>query len=144
MNNKKGFTLIELLIVIAIIGIVSTVVLTAVSKSQAKGYDAKIMQQLNNFRTSAQVYFTNHTGYGPETNSCSEGIFNSFDAQDGSPGSTIDPAILPEFSNVYCGSTDRQYAVKATFYDDGTYWCVDSTGASRKLNGTPTSGLFCP
>ncbi len=144
MNNKKGFTLIELLIVIAIIGIISTVVLTSLSESQARGYNAKIMQQLNGFRTGAQVYFTNHTGYGPETNSCSEGMFNTVDPQDGSPGSYIAAGALPDFSDVYCGANDRQYAVKATLYSGTEYWCVDYTGASRKITGTPTSGVVCP
>ncbi len=42
--NKKGFTLIELLIVIAIIGILATVILSNTSKSQTKAHDAAILQ----------------------------------------------------------------------------------------------------
>lgn len=140
----RGFTLIELLVVIAIIGIISTVVLTSLSQSQAKSYDSKIVQQLISFRTAAQIYFANNTGYGPATNSCDVGMFNDVDPNDGSPGLTIAAGVLPDFSDVYCGSSDRQYAVKATLYDGVSYWCVDNTGTSRKIVGTPTSGLFCP
>jgi type IV pilus assembly protein PilA len=144
MNNKKGFTLIELLVVIAIIGVLSTVILTSLSQSQAKAYDAKIKQQLNGFRTGAQMYFTNHTGYGPATNSCSQGMFNDVDVQDGSPGVSIAAGNLPDFSQVTCDSTDTAYAVKATLYSRTDYWCVDNTGATRSVSGTPTSGTICP
>lgn len=144
MNNKKGFTLIELLIVIAIIGLISTVVLTSLSQSQARSYDTKIVQQLTNFRTAAQIYFTNNTSYGPTTSLCSEGIFNDVDPQNGAPGTTIAAGVLPDFSDVYCGASDRQYSVKATLYDGSSYWCVDHSGASRKIIGTPTSGVVCP
>lgn len=147
MKNKKdnvGFTLIELLIVIAIIGLISTVVLTSLSQSQARSYDTKIVQQLTNFRTAAQIYFTNNTGYGPTTSDCSSGMFNDMDVQDGAPGSTIAAGVLPDFSDVYCGANDRQYALKATLYDGTSYWCVDYAGASRKIVGTPTSGIVCP
>jgi len=142
--KNKGFTLIELLVVIAIIGIISTVVLTSLSQSQAKSYDSKIVQQLVSFRTAAQIYFTANSGYGGVISTCDAGMFNDLDAQDGSPGATIDPAILPDFVDVYCGSNDRQYAVKATLYDGTSYWCVDNTGASRKIVGIPASGVFCP
>ncbi len=142
--KNKGFTLIELLVVIAIIGIISTVVLTSLSQSQAKSYDSKIVQQLVSFRTAAQIYFTANSGYGPATSNCNEYMFNNFDSENGNPGATIDPAILPDFVDVYCGSNDRQYAVKATLYDGTSYWCVDNTGASRKIVGIPASGVFCP
>ncbi len=144
MNNKKGFTLIELLIVIAIIGLISTVVLTSLSQSQARSYDTKIVQQLTNFRTAAQIYFTNNTSYGPTSSDCASGMFNNVNAQDGAPGSAIAAGVLPDFSDVYCGANDRQYSVKATLYDGASYWCVDYTGASRKVAGTPTSGIVCP
>lgn len=135
--NRKGFTLIELLVVIAIIGIISTIVLTSVSQSQAKGYDSKIVQQLNQFRTAAQIYYLNNSSYSPDaptTDNCNEGIFNNFDTQNGAPGATIAAGVLPEFSDPICSATPKAYAVKAPMYKEGDYWCVDSTGASLKTN----------
>lgn len=144
MNNHKGFTLIELLVVIAIIGILSTVILTSLTQSQARGYDTKIAQQLNGFRNGAQMYFTNNGGSYGDANSCSEGMFNSVNPQDGSPGVYISAGNLPEWSNVYCNSNMRQYAVKATLYSGEEYWCVDHTGASRRVSGSPTNATVCP
>jgi len=149
MKNKKanffkGFTLIELLVVIAIIGILATVILNSLTQSQAKAYNSKIAQQLNSFRTAAQMYFINHAGYGPATSACNDGMFNDVDTQDGSPGLYIATGNLPDFSQVTCNSTIKDYALKATLYSGTDYWCVDSTGASRSLSGTPNNGTICP
>lgn len=143
MNNRKGFTLIELLVVIAIIGILSTIVLTSLSQSQAKGYDSKIIQQLNGFRTAAQIYFGSNGGYG-DANSCGDGMFNDVDPQNGSPAVYIAAGNLPDFTEITCTSVARQYSVKATLYSGTEYWCVDHTGASRKVTGTPSAGTICP
>jgi prepilin-type N-terminal cleavage/methylation domain-containing protein len=143
MNNKNGFTLIELLVVIAIIGILSTVILTSLSQSQAKAYDSKIKQQLNGFRTAAQMYFTNHGGYDPATNDCSQGMFNDVDTQNGSPGLYIASGNLPASTQVFCGSSLKAYALKATLYSGSGYWCVDNTGFSGMFSGTPSSGTIC-
>ena len=147
MNNQKGFTLIELLIVIAIIGVLSTIILTGLSQSQARAYDSKITQQLSGFRTAAQIYSINHSGsFSPDTADCNEptSIFKNVNAEDGSPGLYIDPGNLPDFTRVFCGASSREYAVKATLYSGTDYWCVDNTGASRMVSGTPVSGTFCP
>jgi prepilin-type N-terminal cleavage/methylation domain-containing protein len=145
----SGFTLIELLVVIAIIGILSTIVLTSLTNTQARSYDSKIGQQLNSFRTSAQMYFTNHSGYGPEViNDCggvtNTSLFNNFTSEDGSPGLYITSGNLPDFSHVTCNSTITGYSLKATLYSGADYWCVDSTGASRSIHGTPDNNITCP
>jgi prepilin-type N-terminal cleavage/methylation domain-containing protein len=150
MNKfKKGFTLIELLIVITIIGVLSTVILTSVSNSRARAYDSKIKQQLTSFRTAAEMYFNNqipnsYNTTGSTINICSAGMFNDVSPTNGSPGSYIDPANLPSFTQVYCDATDSAYAVKATLYSGTDYWCVDNKGSSRSIHGTPADDTLCP
>jgi prepilin-type N-terminal cleavage/methylation domain-containing protein len=147
-NFLKGFTLIELLVVIAIIGVLATIVLTSLTKTQGRSYDTKIKEQLNGFRTSAQMYFTNHSGYGPATSVCDgqtdTTIFNNLQATDGTPGLYLATGNMPDFSQVSCDASLTEYAVKATLYSGTEYWCVDSTGASRQITGTPASGTVCP
>ena len=143
---QAGFTLIELLIVICIIGILSTIILTSLSNSRARAYDSKIKQQLSSFRAAAEMYFLNQlpNNYGPASAICSLGIFNDFNDANGAPGLYIAPGNLPDFSTVVCGSTDFEYAVKATLYSGTEYWCVDSRGSSRLVSeDIGLSATFC-
>lgn len=139
--------MIELLIVITIIGVLSTIILSSVSNSRARAYDSKVKQQLSGFRTAAEMYFTNQGRYnetvGVPISDCGAGMFNNVDAINGTPGLYIAEGNLPDFANPVCGSTDSDFAVKATLYSGNEYWCVDNRGASRAIQGTPTSGTFC-
>lgn len=134
---------------ITIIGILSTIILTSISNSRARAYDSKVKQQLNSFRTAAEIYLSNHDGYGPTTGICGGAmnttIFNNFEPTSGSPGLYIDPANLPSSTQVVCGATDSAYAVKATLYSGADYWCIDNRGASRMIHDDiGTSATFCP
>lgn len=145
--GEAGFSLVELLIVITIIGVLSTIVLSNISNSRARAYDSKVKQQLSNFRTGAEIYFTNQepTTYGPTSVSCSNGIFNDVSPENGSPGLYIAAGNLPDLTQVVCGSTGSAYAVKATLYSGTDYWCVDNRGASRMITGPiGASVTFCP
>ncbi len=75
MTNKsfaRAFTLIELLVVIAIIGILSAVVLAALSQSRLKGQDAAVESNLKTIETQADAFYNGAGGstYGPDANGC--------------------------------------------------------------------------
>jgi prepilin-type N-terminal cleavage/methylation domain-containing protein len=55
--QKKAFTLIEILIVIAIIGILASVVLVASSDARAKARDAQRKSDLNQILKAYQLYY---------------------------------------------------------------------------------------
>jgi prepilin-type N-terminal cleavage/methylation domain-containing protein len=143
MSNKNGFSLVELLMVIAIIGILSTIVLNSISKSRARAYDSKIQQQLSSFRTAAEIYFSNQDNYGPATSVCSNGIFNDLTQANGSPGKFIDPGNLPPSAQRVCQSTDSTYAVKVSLYSGTEYWCIDNRGISKPTTDNSLS-TYCP
>src|SRR5689334_4458149 len=92
-NFQRGFTLIELLMVIAIIGIITSIVLSSLNSSRDKAYESQIKQQLVSFRSAAEIYFYAQTppSYGT-TSDCSTGVFGSTNTNEGRPGLIIDLA----------------------------------------------------
>lgn len=55
--NRKGFTLIEMLVVVAVIGILSSVLLTALGPARNKAKDARIIQEMNQVRAYAETLY---------------------------------------------------------------------------------------
>ncbi len=143
-KSTKGFSLVELLIVITIIGLLSTIVLNSLSTSREKAYDSKIKQQLNSFRTAAEIYYSNQepTSYGTAAG-CNSGLFNDVGAENGTPAIYL--STLPNNAQVTCQSNGPAYAVKALLYSGENHWCVDSRGSSRMIEGTISGpSTFCP
>lgn len=54
---NKGFTLIEMLVVVGIIGVLSSVLLTALGPARDKAKDARIIQQMNQVRALAETMY---------------------------------------------------------------------------------------
>lgn len=51
MNRTKGFTLIELLVVVGIIGLMSSLVLAAMTLARSKAQDAAVQREMTELRT---------------------------------------------------------------------------------------------
>ncbi len=58
-QNARGFTLIEMLVVIAIIGVLSSVILTALVPARNKAKDARIVEEVNQARAIAETVNNN-------------------------------------------------------------------------------------
>lgn len=64
LGSRKGFTLIEMLIVIAIIGILASIVLVGLGPVQRRGRDARRQSDLRSTQSALELYF-NKCGYYP-------------------------------------------------------------------------------
>ncbi len=63
--NKKGFTLIELLIVVAIIGLLSTLAVVSLGSARVKARDSKRLADLKQLQTALELYYTDQNAYPP-------------------------------------------------------------------------------
>jgi prepilin-type N-terminal cleavage/methylation domain-containing protein len=62
-SKKKGFSLVELLIVIAIIGIITTVVLANVARAKANSRDGKRITDISQLQLALALYLDKNEQY---------------------------------------------------------------------------------
>lgn len=71
---EKAFTLIEILLVVAIIGLLASVVLASLSQSKVKANTAKRLENAKQLENALEVYYVNNNRYpstcSPAANTC--------------------------------------------------------------------------
>lgn|SRR5574343_187596 len=136
MNKKTGFTLIELLVVIAIIGILSAVVMAALSSTRSQGTNKKVISQLVSMRSQAGLYSGTGTAFAIGT--CATTANTLFDSNNNGLGKLL--TALPTLTGTRCVSqaglpfNGTTWAVAAPI--TGGAWCIDSAGVSRSKKST--------
>ena len=143
--------MIELLVVVAIIGILASVVLASLNTARAKGADAAIKANLDNMRAQAEIVYdaTSPNGYGTATQaggtcpaSVAAATASSLFANP-TINNAVNAAITASGGTSYCSSTASAWAASVQLKADNTkYWCVDSTGASRQ-EGAQLAATVC-
>jgi prepilin-type N-terminal cleavage/methylation domain-containing protein len=124
-KKREGFTLIELLVVIAIIGILASIVLVSLSGARNRAKDARIMADMGQIRSAAEIFYGNNGNYtGLCTATDTLTLLNDVYSQGGSTSS--------------CWSSASAYCAKSIL-NSGQYWCVDSTLRSKQYGSNPAT-----
>ncbi|KKP87376.1 MAG: Pilin domain-containing protein [Parcubacteria group bacterium GW2011_GWC1_35_8] len=148
MKNKKGFSLIELLIVVAIIGVLSSVVLASVNDARTKAMDAVVKGSLKSIQSQAQMYYEDHSSI--YAGLCSDpavlAIFNKAIANAGvGVGYPVWGGPHPGICNDTFQFGYKGYVVYVSLKSlpqsyPSSYWCVDSTGYVGIMTNTSGGG----
>ena len=124
-KNEKGFTLIELLVVIAIIGILAAIVLVSLAGARDRAKDARIIANMAQVRSAAEIYQTVEGNYG---GICADDEVLRLSADVNVQGGTFSCQ----------NSTTSYYAM--TPLNSGEWWCVDSGLRSAQHSIEPGVG----
>lgn len=122
---KKGFTLIELLVVITIIGVVSSIILTNVSKARAKARDTRRISDIHQLKIALELYYSANNAYPPENGNGRLDALNVL----------VSNGYIPELPNdpLNAGSTpDWSWTNQNTYY----YWGTGNVGTCGPYNYT--------
>jgi prepilin-type N-terminal cleavage/methylation domain-containing protein len=112
MPKQKGFTLVELLMVIAIIGLLSTIAVVSFNNAKARARDAKRMGDLTALRKAIDIYIQDHNNQIPEMQS---GNWVNFIGLLPLSGVPRDPINNTQHRYLYCFNLDiNRYFVYAT------------------------------
>lgn len=145
-SNKKGFTLIEILVVIAIIGVLASIVMSSVNSARAKAQDASIKANLNSLRIQAAVYRSDNGDYGMSTDNYGDcnsgGLLVDPDIEEIIVAlreiNTYEPVCILSDGDINTQDGDigvmvKSWAISAQLSSNSNIsWCVDSSGASMQ------------
>ena len=123
MNKQKGFTIIELIVVIAIIAVLAAIVMVNVTKYITQGKDASIKGNMSSMTTIAAAFYDNHTSSYNAIETADPAFAAGITAIDGANGA----------NNVIAHSITNGFCVQSQL-NDGSTWCVDSTGYKGATN----------
>jgi type II secretory pathway pseudopilin PulG len=130
-----------LLVVIAIIGILSSVVLASLNTARSKGADAAIKSNLANIRAQAEILYDTAQNY---TGVCTvdANIAAQMAAANTAAGVPIANPVLTTIGSAggatqsVCHESANAWAANVPLKSDtANSWCVDSAGTSKMIEG---------
>ncbi len=138
-GNSKGFSMIEILVVLAVIGLLTSVALAAMRTARNKGSDATVMKELNGIRTQAQIYFDLNRTYGNSGTSCSN---SGSMFEDTTIVRQMLHAVNTSGQVGVCANDANSWVISVPLPGGGS-WCVDSKNNGKNAVAD-TVAISCP
>jgi prepilin-type N-terminal cleavage/methylation domain-containing protein len=138
--HKRGFTLIELLTVIAIIGLLATIIIVSLSGAKGKSRDARRQADLKSIQLALSLYYTDNGVYP----------VNIYGTGASAPTSGLAPTYLPVVpidpnapSGTTCANSSGTYCYKYAPYSpgDGTTACT-AAGCPTAVSCTNSQSVY--
>ncbi len=139
-QGKSGFTLIEMLVVVAIIGLLSSVVLNALGPARNKAKDARIMQEVGQVRDIAETVYNGHY---PESIAVTPGVtpsngdLASLDSDIATQGGELHVVLSSDSATFIAYSKLNTLATDQSGTEQTQYYCLDSGGKAVFLLSQP-------
>lgn len=141
MQSQRGLTFLEILLVIAILGILITVVLASVTSSRKKAIDNRLRSDISQIRLLAEVAYDSNGGTylnWSQESSIQDSLTRLLEEIDKESG---DPVEAPYVTAVRETQAQDYCVSVALVADSGRYYCVDQTGKFQTTeNACPDYG----
>jgi len=141
-HHIKGFTIIEMLVVVAIIGLLSSVILTALGPARDKAKDSRIIQEVNQVRSVAETLYNGSYDALETENFRNENLKALADDIAAQGGALAISKSSPALSKTYAAYSNLNTKAGDTENPIIQYYCIDSAGHSLVLNDPPV-GPVC-
>lgn len=138
--NDRGFTIIEMLVVVAVIGLLSSVILTALGPARDKAKDARIIQEMNQIRSIAETLY-NGDYDALETENFRNPDLKALADDIGVQGGALSINKSPAPAKTYAAFTSLNIKTGDSQDPQPQYYCIDSAGHSLILNSPPTGSV---